>query len=43
MSENPSENVFELISNNYYELTASEKKIADYIIAVNWDMTGSTQ
>lgn len=33
MSENPSENVFELISNNYYELTASEKKIADYIIA----------
>ena len=33
MAENPSENVFELISNNYYELTASEKKIADYIIA----------
>lgn len=33
MSENTSENVFELISNNYYELTASEKKIADYIIA----------
>lgn len=33
MAENPSENVFELISSNYYELTASEKKIADYIIA----------
>ena len=32
MSENPSENVFELISNHYYDLTSSEKKIADYII-----------
>ena len=33
MADNPTENVFELISNNYYELTVSEKKIADYIIA----------
>ena len=33
MAENQSENVFELISNNYYNLTSSEKKIADYIIS----------
>ena len=32
MSENPNENVFELISSHYYDLTSSEKKIADYII-----------
>lgn len=33
MQDNPHENVFELISQNYYELTTAEKKIADYIIA----------
>ena len=33
MTETKSDNVFELISSNYYELTASEKKIADHIIA----------
>ena len=33
MSDVLNENVFELISNNYYDLTVSEKKIADYIIA----------
>jgi len=33
MQDNPHENVFELISHNYYELTTAEKKIADYIIA----------
>ena len=33
MAEFPSENVFELISSNYYDLTASEKKIADFITA----------
>ncbi len=32
MSENPHANVFELISNNYYDLTTAEKRIADYII-----------
>ena len=31
MADNLNENVFELISKNYYELTASEKKIADFI------------
>ena len=30
MSENPHANVFELISNNYYDLTTAEKRIADY-------------
>ncbi len=33
MSDILNENVFELISNNYYDLTVSEKKIADFIIA----------
>lgn len=33
MADILNENVFELISNNYYDLTVSEKKIADYIIA----------
>ncbi len=33
MQENPSENVFELISSCYYDLTAAEKKIADFITA----------
>lgn len=33
MTEIKSDNVFELISSNYYDLTASEKKIADHIIA----------
>ncbi len=31
MAENMNVNVFELISNSYYDLTASEKKIADFI------------
>jgi DNA-binding MurR/RpiR family transcriptional regulator len=31
MQENPNENVFELISSHYYDLTISEKKIADFI------------
>ena len=31
MAETQSDNVFELISSNYYDLTASEKKIADHI------------
>ena len=33
MAETQSDNVFELISSNYYDLTASEKKIADHITA----------
>lgn len=33
MTENPGENVFERISNQYYSLTVSDRKIADYIIA----------
>ena len=33
MQTNPQDNVFELISNNYYDLTTAEKKIADYIIS----------
>ena len=33
MTETQSDNVFELISSNYYDLTASEKKIADHITA----------
>ncbi len=33
MAETQSDNVFELISSNYYDLTASEKKIADHISA----------
>ena len=33
MTEIPGDNVFELISSNYYDLTASEKKIADHITA----------
>ena len=33
MADNPSDNVFELISSSYYDLTAAEKKIADFITA----------
>lgn len=33
MTDHPTENIFAIISNNYYKLTVSEKKVADYVFA----------